>query len=900
MKNGARILFLFVFFAFPLAAQTTSIRGRVALPEGEGLPGVTVTAEGTGVQTVTDASGDYVLSLPSGTRGPVRVTVALSGFQTRTELVDIGGGDATQNFTLRVSFGEQITVGSRAIGAAQEKAVPVDIIPLEQIVSSPSTETSQIIQKIAPSFNFPRPTISDGTDSVRPATLRGLGPDQVLVMVNGKRRHASALVNANNTVGRGSSGVDLNAIPAPALQNIEILRDGAAAQYGSDAIAGVINLVLKSDLQPLRIDAKVGQTSESDGEMLDTSISGGWGIGRGVLFLTGEYRVRYETNRAGVDPRDQVVVGDAGNNAVPQPNTHWGDSYARDLMTFANFNLPISADSKQIFYAFGGHSLRHGSHGGNYRRAIQVQNWPQIYPLGFLPLIQPRVADTALTIGTRGELASWYYDLSGGWGKNTFDFYVTDSLNTSLGPTNNQTRFYAGSLGDDQLTANLDVSKAYKIAAMSGPLNVAFGVELRRDGFEQKAGEPNSYIQGGVRDRNGGVAPAGAQVFPGFQPSNEVDVSRNSKSVYADFEGDVFPKLRLGLAGRFENFSDFGNTTNGKLTARYSFTDQFIVRGAASTGFRAPSLSQGHFSAISTNFLLNQQTGLLEPFETGTYRVDTPLARILGSKDLDAEKSKNFSAGLVWQPMSNLEVTADFFHIDIDDRIVFSGNFTTPAVQALIRPFGATAARYFTNAISTETDGYDLVANYQRPLMGGNIDLSAAYSNNQTKVVGEVETPPELAGLNEVLFDRIERRRVECGQPRDNVRLMQSFNTRRMERDRAREPLRRVLQLHHPADRRPDLRAGMDRRSRGRVQVARIHPGRWRGEPLRQLPRPEQSPQPERRLHRAEQQRDLHVPEQLTVWDEWTVCVYEGWLLVLILVWCRRLACLSVSIERQA
>jgi iron complex outermembrane recepter protein len=775
MQKLGRILVLVSFFALPLMAQTASIRGRVTLPDGEALPGVTVTAEGVGVSAVSDADGQYVLAIPAGINWPVRVTASLAGFQTRSELVSGSNGSGTQNFTLRLSFGEQITVGSRAIGAEQEKAVPVDVIPQEQIEASPSTETSQIIQKIAPSFNFPRPTISDGTDSVRPATLRGLGPDQLLVMVNGKRRHASALVNANNTVGRGSSGVDLNAIPATAIGNIEILRDGAAAQYGSDAIAGVINMVLKSDTQPLRVDAKLGQTTHGDGETLDTSLNGGWALGRGVLFFTGEYRVRYETNRASPDLRDQIVVGDGGHNAVPQPNTHWGDSYARDLMSFVNFNLPITPDSKQIFYAFGGYSVRHGSHGGNYRRALQVQNWPQIYPLGFLPLIQPRVEDRSLTVGARGQLASWYYDLSGGYGRNKFDFYVTNSLNTSLGPTS-PTRFYSGSLGDDQLTGNLDLSKQYKVGMMSGPLNVAVGAEFRRDGFEQHAGEPNSYINGGFRDRNGNVAPAGAQVFPGFQPSNEVDTSRNSKSVYVDLEGDVLEKLRVGLAGRYEHFSDFGNTTNGKLTVRYSPMQQLIFRGAASTGFRAPSLSQGNFSAISTNFILNTATGVVEPFETGTYRVNTPLARALGATDLKPEKSKNLSLGVVWQPLTNLELTADYFHIDIDDRIVFSGNFQGPQILKLIQPFGATAARFFTNAIDTETNGYDLVANYQHPLLGGRIDLSAAYSNNETQIVGEVATPPQLAGLGNVLFDRIERRRVECGQPEDNIRLMQSWN----------------------------------------------------------------------------------------------------------------------------
>jgi iron complex outermembrane recepter protein len=776
MQKLGRLVLVVLSLAFvlPLAAQSAVIRGRVTLPDGSALPGVTVSVGD--ITAVTDAEGRYELMVPE--RGIVRLSAMLQGFQPRTVSVDTSRGDATQDVTLNVSFGQEITVGSRAIGAEQEKAVPIDVIPQEQIESSPSTETSQIIQKIAPSFNFPRPTISDGTDSVRPATLRGLGPDQLLVMLNGKRRHASALVNANNTVGRGSSGVDLNAVPAAALQNIEILRDGAAAQYGSDAIAGVINLVLKSDVAPLTFSAKAGMTTHGDGEMLDLSADGGWGIGRGVLVLTGEYRVRYETNRAGVDPRDQIVPGDAGNNPIDQPNTHWGDSYARDSMIFANFNLPVSVDGKHFLYAFGGFSNRHGSHGGNYRRAIQAQNWPQIYPLGFLPLIQPRIIDHSLTGGVRGELMSWFYDASAGYGRNEFDFYVTDSLNTSMGPAipPNQTRFYAGSLADDLWSVNLDVSRPFGVG-LAGPLNVAWGVEWRRDSFEQGAGEPASYIDGGFKDR-GGVLPAapGAQVFPGFQPSNEVDVSRNSKSIYVDLEGDVLPMLRLGVAGRHERFSDFGNTTNGKITARFSPMQQLILRGSASTGFRAPSLSQGNFSAISTNFLLNPATQQLEAFQTGTYRVDSAIARALGATPLQPEKSKNLSAGVVWQPLANLELTADYFHIDIDDRIVFSGNFTGARILPLIQPLGATAARFFTNSIDTETNGYDLVANYQRGLFGGRVDLSAAYSRNETDIVGVVRTPPELEGLGEVLFDRIERRRVECGQPEDNVRLMQSFN----------------------------------------------------------------------------------------------------------------------------
>lgn len=777
-KLGRAVIFLSLF-ALPLFAQAAVIRGRVALPDGAALPGVTITVDGQGATAVTDAEGRYELTVDAA-GGAVRVSASLEGFQTQTSTVEVPGAEATHDFVLRVAFGQEITVGSRAIGAEAEKAVPVDVIPREEIVSTPSTETSQIIQKIAPSFNFPRPTITDGTDTVRPATLRGLGPDQLLVMVNSKRRHASALVNANNSVGRGSSGVDLNAIPASAIENIEILRDGASAQYGSDAIAGVINLVLKSNPQPLEVSAKVGATTHADGQVLDLSLSGGWAIGRGALFATTEYRNRYETNRAAPDPRDQIVAGDAGNNAVPMPNHHWGDSYSRDVMGFANFNLPLTEDRKQILYAFGGFSNRHGSHGGFYRRALQAQNIRSIYPLGFLPLIEPRVTDMSLTGGARGEVATWFYDASIGYGKNDFEFYVSDSLNTSLGPVNNQTRFYAGTLGDDLTTVNVDFSKEFQLG-MAGPVNVATGVEYRNEGYSIEAGEPNSYIDGLQPDQFGNRAPAGAQVFPGFRPSNEIDTSRNSKAIYVDLEGDVIEKLRVGIAARYENFSDFGSTTNWKLTGRYSPSKQVILRAAASTGFRAPSLNQSYFSAVSTNFLRDPATGQLAPFEVGTYPVSSDIARALGATALRPEESQNLSAGVVFQPLPNLEITADYFAIDIEDRIVFSGNFTGARVLPLIQQFGATGARFFTNAIDTETKGYDLVVNYQRGFgRFGRLDASAAYSKNETEIAGVVETPPILAGLEETLFDRIERRRVECGQPKDNIRLMQRWTLGRL------------------------------------------------------------------------------------------------------------------------
>jgi len=778
MTKTSRIAtFVALFFSLALyAQQATTVRGRVTLAsDGAPLPGVTVSIDELNLRTVTDAEGRYQIPVTSGRAGQtVKVSAALQGFQTRTATATLGAAEVTLDFPLRVSFGQEITVGSRAVNAEAEKAVPVDIITHAQIESAPSTETNQIIQKVAPSFNFPRPTLSDGTDSVRPATLRGLGPDQVLVMVNGKRRHVAALVNVNGTVGRGSAGVDLNAIPASAIDSVEILRDGAAAQYGSDAIAGVLNLVLKSDAQPLKLEVKGGGTTHGDGQMVDSNLSGGWNVGRGAVFATVEYRDRYDTNRALNDPRDQIVKGDAGNNAVPQPNTHWGDAYERDVMSLANLNLPISADGKQVFYAFGTYDLRHGSAGGNYRRALDSTDWPQIYPLGYLPLIEPRIADQALTAGVRGQAGAWFYDASAGYGRNKMDFYVRHSLNVSLGPTANQTSFYAGALGDRQTIANVDFSRGFNLG-LAGPINVAAGVEYRREGYEITAGEPNSYIDGGKLNQAGGKSAPGSQVFPGFRPSNEVDTSRNSKAIYVDTEGDVLTQLRVGIAARHENFSDFGGTTNEKLTLRYTPAKPLIFRGAVSTGFRAPSLGQSWFSAASTNFIRSSITGNVEPFDVLTAPVSSPVAVALGAKLLRPETSRNYSGGAVWQPLSNLEMTADFFHIDIQHRIVLTGNFTAAALGPILNPLGATGARFFTNAIATRTNGYDLVVNHQRSLLGGRIDLSAAYSNNKTKVTHIDDPPPQLLVIGATLFDRGEIRRTECGQPRDNTRLMESF-----------------------------------------------------------------------------------------------------------------------------
>ena len=776
----ARVLVLALLLSCSITAGVhaqdgATLTGQITTaPDRQPLAGATVSVPSLNLSVVTDQEGRYSLAVPAdrAKNQTVELQVSFTGLPTKTVQVTLAPGPITRDVEVGLGFFEEITVGSRVAGVAAEKSVPVDVVSAQQIESAGAVETNQIIQALTPSFNFPRPTITDGTDSVRPATLRGLGPDQVLVLINGKRRHPGALVHVNGSIGRGSTGVDLNAIPASAIQRIEVLRDGAAAQYGSDAIAGVINIVLKSGQSPLNLSFKGGMTSHSDGELFDASAAHGWSFGGGgSLFATVEFRDRGETNRAGPDPRDQIAAGDAGRNSVAQPNFHWGDADVRDVMSFVNAEIPLVEGGSRSLYAFGGLSRRTGSHGGFFRRALQDTNWPSIYPQGYLPLIEPDIVDASGTAGVRGVARGWFWDASGQYGYNSFDFNVGNSLNVSLGPSipPNQTEFYSGSLIFSQFVGNLDFARQVG-AGLAGPLNVAVGAEYRRENYEIIAGEPNSYLDGGFANQFGGRAVPGAQVFPGFRPSNEVDTGRNSVAVYADLEAEVLDPLRLGLAGRVERYSDFGSTADGKLTARLRVHRRVVVRGAVSSGFRAPALAQSYFSAISTNFLA--VGGQLVPFEVGTFPVSSPQARILGAADLKPEQSVHGSAGVVLNPTDAVEITADLYRVDIDDRIVISGNFTGGRITELLLPLGATGARFFTNAIDTRTAGFDLNATYRLRLdTAGDLLLSAAYNTTDNDIERVADTPAPLAGLEQVLFDRIERRRVECGQPRNNYRL---------------------------------------------------------------------------------------------------------------------------------
>jgi iron complex outermembrane receptor protein len=783
MKTPATLLALVLAAPLAAVAQPSAVLTGVVTTRDDGLPlpGATVAIESLSLSATTDAEGRYSLALPPEAVGQtLEAKVSASGLVPRTWTFRAEAGTVTRDFAMSLTFQEEITVGSRAVGVEAEKAVPVDILTARQIETAGYTETMQVVQALAPSFNFPRTTIADGSASVRPATIRGLGPDQVLVLVNGKRRHSTALVHVNGTVGRGSTGVDLNAIPVSAIERVEILRDGAAAQYGSDAIAGVMNIVLKSGAAPLTLSAKSGLATTdqgvgdrvTDGEMVDASATYGWNLGRGWVSAALEFRDRNRTNRAADDPRDQIRAGDAGNNPVEQPN-HWvGDPDARDVMGFLNAQFPVGGSGSSFVYAFGGWSNRDALAPGFYRRALQPQNWPQIYPLGFLPKIETDISDAAGTLGVRGVRSEWYWDLSATFGRNAMDFNIVDTLNTSLGPAAppNKFEFFAGTYRASQLVANADVSRQLEVG-LSGPMNLGLGLEFRREGYAIDPGEPDSYRDGGSPDQFGNPAIPGAQVFAGLRPSNAVDTSRRNVAAYVDVEGDLVSRVRLGLAGRVENYSDFGSTADGKVTARVKLHERAVLRAAASTGFRAPSLAQSNFSSTATNFL-NLGQGLV-PVEVATFPVASEAARALGATDLEPEESTHLSAGAVLTPADGFDVTVDYYRVDIDDRIVLSGNFTDRRIQDLLAPFGRIgSARFFTNAIDTRTKGWDVTVAWARGLgSAGDLRLSAGYNRNQTEIVGRAPTPAQLVGFESVLFDREQERRIECGQPENSLRL---------------------------------------------------------------------------------------------------------------------------------
>ena len=779
-----------------LQAQTGGITGRVSDTKGAAsLPGAQVIIVGTQRAATTREDGSYRLSVDPG-RYVLRATKI--GYGPVIDTITVVAGETfTQNFSLvaaPIGLDQVVVTGTRATDrTVLETAAPVDVLSSTEIEQTGRSEVSQVLEMLAPSINFPRPSVNDGTDHVRPATLRGLGPDQTLVLINGKRRHTTALVHVNQSVGRGSTSVDLNAIPANAIERVEILRDGAAAQYGSDAIAGVINIILKSDVATSAsattgrvfsgYQALGGKATYSDGRQIQ--LDGNLGRtfrGNGFIHVSGEFRDRDRTNRSRVDTSSQCISGDARCSPIPAGTNifdenlrqSWsGDSESRDLVLFLNSEIPL--ESKVTLYGFGGIGKRDGLGAGFFRRSRDDRTVRSIYPNGFLPQIASDIKDASGTVGAKGMLDDWDWDLSAGYGGNSFGFTIENTANTSLGATS-PTTFYAGALRLSQLVGNLDLVRLFP-ASPVGALNVAVGAEARREGYKEERGDEKSFAVGTspILDgpNAGKLAPPFSQVFPGFRPSDEADASRTNIGGYIDLEATPIKQLLLATAGRVEKYSDFGSTANGKVAGRFEFFPGLAIRGAAQSGFRAPSLGQSNFSSVATNFVT--VNGVSTPFEIRTFAVGSPGAQLLGAKELKPEKSINLSAGLTARASNNLSITADYYDVKIKDRIVLSGNFIDVSVRQLLATNGipgVSGARYFTNAIDTKTKGVDVVLNYGTDLgEAGLLRFTGGYNHNKTKVTRLSPTPAQLAAVSTALFDRVQRALFERGQPSSGVRL---------------------------------------------------------------------------------------------------------------------------------
>ncbi len=854
MKKLLGLLTLLLMTTVIAFGQKT-ITGKVTdASTNEPLVGASVTVKGTTKGVLVDTDGAYTVTVE---KGATTLTFSFVGYTSK----DVSIGEAA-TLDVQLSSGSVldnvVVLGSRAPGRTNtSSAVAVDVITPRELKGFSQVDVGQILNYVAPSFNSNRQTVADGTDHVDPASLRGLGPDQVLVLVNGKRRHTSALMNINGTVGRGAVGTDMNVIPVAAIERIEVLRDGASAQYGSDAIAGVINIVMKKNYQGLTASLTTGAnvtnlkytaptltggtTSYSnqitDGSVLQLDLSKGFRLGtEGYLTVAAQYNDRGKTNRSGIDNipttylganagfpstptgqdqtvfRTNLLAADAAiekSNGYDRHNMVFGNSTSRNIGLFINGGIPTNKESE--FYFSGGVTYRTGQGFGNYRPPVSRNQQPLkvdgslFYRDGFLPGIESTINDQSVILGYKTVINTWKLDVSNTFGANAFQFNVFNSGNAALqGNDAQQTSFNAGQLKFNQNTTNLDISKGIEKLGPVENFNMAFGAEFRREQYQIVAGEANSYlldtgrrvataplVLGGAPSAGLTLAAPGSQVFPGYQPSDAIDKSRTSAGVYADFEGELAKRLLLGVAGRFENFSDFGSNLSAKLTARLKVTDAINLRGSVSTGFRAPSLHQRYFQNTSTQFV----SGV--PSNTLTVNNDNPIARTtIGVAALKPETSINYALGVTAKIGNALTLTVDAYSIDIKDRIVYSGGFSRALLGFAATDYvGVNNVNFFGNAANTKTQGIDIVANSKFAIGKGDLALSVAINFNQNEVTG-INSSPLIDSLSKngtigadgsyssnpnnwfrnLQFDRQQISRIEVWQPKNKINVSATYS----------------------------------------------------------------------------------------------------------------------------
>lgn len=877
------ICLVILTFSSNLISQTGKVQGLITNDTGEPLVGATINIVGGITDNInikgvsTNEYGQYSLALPSGT---FLLEASYVGYDPKRNSITIYEGQVTTlNFILEEGFtlDELVVIGTRTSNRTDtETPVPVDLINIEEMVEiAPQSNLNQVMHFFAPSFSSNTQVISDGTDHIDPASLRGLGPDQVLVLINGKRRHNTSMVNVNGTFGRGNVGTDLNAIPLNAVKRVEVLRDGAAAQYGSDAIAGVINIQLKEDIKKLRFTLSSGanftkNTSPEkniDGETYEITTNFGLPIGQkgGFINLTGSFNYRGWTNRMQeftgeifnrynaierVGIQDGIDISNLSIEDIQQysqevsyflpslksqiANTSNIDSLRNILATdvteeelrvrrqtredfimrvgqsrirggnfFTNMTVPLGEEGE--FYAFGGLSYREGNSGCFYRLPNQSRTYTPAFPNGHIPEINSQIGDKSMSLGIRGNLKNWDIDFSNTIGQNTFNFIISETANASMQNTSPST-FNAGSHLFLQNTSNLDLSQYFHLDENQG-VNIAFGSEYRFENFRILPGNEQSY---GNYDINGNLInsltpnewvttdffnrtrPAGAQCFSGFLPANEVNARRSSSSLYIDSEWDFDRSLLISGALRFENYSDFGSTFNYKLASRYKINEQLTIRLANSTGFRAPSLHQIHFSRTSTIFVT--EDGKTNAQEVGIFSNTSRAANLLGIPQLREERSQNFSLGFTTKLVDwNIKATIDAYWVNIKDRIVLTGQFQPNGNSELENIFSqvqATRAAFFANAIDTRSRGLDIVLSHKL-YIGRNANftnnLAATFSgtralrDNNGNVIIKTSQLLKNAGLETTYFDETNQQYLEKATPRTKITIGNSYSTNNLQ-----------------------------------------------------------------------------------------------------------------------
>lgn len=868
------MLLIFIGIFNGSLAQEKMITGVVKGPDNTPLPGVNIVIKDSSIGTQTDFDGKFTIKA-----APESILkFSFVGFKTRE--ITVRENTTTLQVNLQEDIGELeevVVLGSRSRPRTiTESPVPVDVFKVEETsLVMPQSNINQMLNAIAPSFTSTVQTAADGTDHIDPAQLRGMGPDQVLVLLNGKRRHTTALVNVNGSPGKGTVGTDLNAIPSFALDHIEILRDGASAQYGSDAISGVMDLELREDLGfSGRINfggnltsAAKDHTKNWDGSSLQAAVNYGAKLGKkgGFINATLSFHHRQPTSRAGMRDGEiynafnaiqnraleqgedlnanfsniKLVQGTAATNLVHKIqqytqevdyfsnamsnkiqgatsiselqsvlgadvtphelehrhkerrdfNMRVGQSELTNTQLFINAEIPLNEDWK--FYTFGGYSYRDGKSGGFYRLPNASNNYTSLYPDGYLPNIKTHIQDFSIAAGIKGKLGKWNLDLSNTFGENRFDYIITNSINMSL-RSNSPSRFKAGGPQFWENTINIDLNRNF---AIFKNFNLAFGAEQRHENFTLHAGEPQSFlsydidgnpIESDIPDHEkptdffGNILAGGSQVYGGFRADNAVDKARDSYSAYADAAIDFTSSLLLDAAVRYEHYSDFGSTINFKLATRVKLTDNFNWRGAASTGFRAPSIHQIYFNQSSTYYVDGQI------MKVGTFSNDSKIANLVGIPDLKEEKSVSLSTGFTYKiPAADLTFTLDGYFIKVKDRIQLTGRFEptdsdhpSSAQQALNEAFtnaGVEGAQFFANAIDTETKGLDLVIShhYNNPTGHFSLNNDFALDLNQTRKVGNIHSSDLLhkAGLDQTYFDESARILLEEAVPRIKATL---------------------------------------------------------------------------------------------------------------------------------